>query len=95
MQKIITTHASSKYQVTIPKEARQILGIQNSGEPLGFIIDPEAHIVKLTRINIIPSDEEFTDTEYQKLIQLAEKPGGKLLKTTKKAIRFHKKLTKK
>lgn len=95
MQKIITTHTSSKYQVTIPKEARHILGIQNSSEPLGFIIEPETHTVKLTRINIIPSDEDFSDVEYQKLIKLADKPGGKTFSTAENAIQFHKKLTKK
>ena len=95
MQKIITAHTSSKYQVTIPKEVRQVLGIQNSDEQLGFIIESETHTIKLTRINITPTDEDFNDAEYKKLIQLADKPGGKTFKTAKKAIQFHKKLTKK
>lgn len=93
MQKIISAHMSSKSQVTIPKEARQVLGISAGGAPIGFIIEPETHTVKLSRIDITPVDEDFTDEEYRKLLELADKPGGKTFKTAKNAIEFHKKLT--
>jgi len=94
MQKIISAHMSSKSQVTIPKEARQILGIDGGNMPVGFIIEPETHTVKLTRVNIRPVDEDFTNEEYRKLIKLADKSGGKTFKTAKNAIDYHKKLTK-
>ena len=95
MSKIIITHASQKYQVTIPKEARKVLGLHNSDEPIGFIIDADTHTVKLTRIDITPSGEDFTNTEYKKLLRLAGKHGGKTFKTAEEAINFHKKLTNK
>lgn len=94
MQKIITTHASAKYQVTIPKEAREALGIKDSSEPLGFIIDKEKHLVKLSRVNIVTSEDELSEEDYQKLIQLADRPGGKLFTTAEEAASYHKKLTK-
>lgn len=93
MQKIISAHMSSKSQVTIPKEARQVLGIDDSNMLIGFIIEPETHTVKLTRVNITPVDDDFTEEEYQKLSKLADKTGGKTFKTAKNAVEFHKKLT--
>ena len=92
MQKIISAHMSSKSQVTIPKEARKVLGIDGGNMPIGFIIDPETHTVKLTRINITPADEEFTDEEYRKLIKLADEPGVKTFKTAKSFLKHIKNL---
>lgn len=94
MQKIISTRLSSKGQVTIPKEAREILSIKNKNDMLGFIIDTDTHSVKLTRLNVTPADEEFTEEEYAKLLKLADKPSKKTFKNPQEAIEYHKKLTK-
>ena len=95
MNKIISAHPTSKYQVTIPKEVRQILGIDNPDDPLGFVIDTGTHSVKLTRIEIIPSGEDCTDEEYKKLLRICDKHEGKICKTAEEALTFHKKLTQK
>lgn len=92
MQRIISAHMSSKSQVTIPKEARQVLGLDGGSMPIGFIIEPETHTVKLTRINITPADEDFTDEECRKLLKLADEPGGKTFKTAKSFLKHIKKL---
>ena len=92
MQKIISAHMSSKSQVTIPKEARQVLGIDGGSMPIGFIIDAETHTVKLTRVDITPVDEDFTEEEYRKLTKLADGPGGKTFKTAKSFLKHIKKL---
>ncbi|MFH0948309.1 MAG: hypothetical protein V1833_04845 [Elusimicrobiota bacterium] len=94
MQKIIMAHMSSKAQVTVPKEARQILGIGQCNIPIGFIVEPETHTVKLTRVNVTSADEDFTEEEYKKLRKLAKKPGGKIFTTAAAVIKYHKKLTK-
>ncbi|MDI6757874.1 MAG: hypothetical protein QME32_07635 [Endomicrobiia bacterium] len=87
MQKIIFAHMSSKFLVTVPKEARRVLGLEGGSGPIGFIIEPETRTVKLTRINITPADEDFTDGECLKLLKLADNPGGeKLDKITIKSI---------
>lgn len=92
MQKIISAHMSSKSQVTIPKEARQVLGIDGGNMPIGFIIEPETHTVKLTRVNITPVDEDFTEEEYRKLIKLADQLGGKTFRSAKSFLKHIKKL---
>lgn len=95
MPKIIPAHASPKYQVTIPKEARKALGLRCSEDPIGFVIDQETHTVTLTKVDITPAIDDFTDEEYRKLLKLADEPGGKNCKSAEEALDFHKKLTRK
>ena len=92
MQRIIPAHMSSKSQVTVPKEARQVLGIDGGDIPIGFIIEPETRTVKLTRINITPADEDFTDEECRKLLKLADGARGKTFKTAKSFLKHIKNL---
>lgn len=91
MGKIISTHLGSKAQVTIPKLVRKVLNIHSPEDLLGFVIEPETHTVKLTKLNIVPAEEDFTENEYQKLLQLADEPQGKTFKSAKEAILYHKK----
>lgn len=91
MSKIISAHLSSKAQITVPKLVRKVLGINSPEDLLGFVIEDESHTVKLTKLNVVPSEEDFTENEYKKLLQLADKVEGKTFKTAKEAILYHKK----
>lgn len=93
MGKIISAHLGAKAQVTIPKLVREVLNIHSPDDLLGFVIEPETHTVKLTKLNIVPAEEDFTENEYQKLLQLADESGGETFKTAKEAILFHKKVS--
>ncbi|MBI4669925.1 MAG: AbrB/MazE/SpoVT family DNA-binding domain-containing protein [Elusimicrobia bacterium] len=80
MQKLTTATLSSKAQITLPKDVRNMLGIGHPGDLVGFLVDPEACVVKLTRVEAVPVDEEFTEAEYRKLAKLCKQKGKKTFK---------------
>lgn len=78
--KLITATFTSKAQITLPKEVRRLLGVGAPGELIGFLVDSEAHLVKLTKVEAVPVDEEFTEEEYRKLAKLRRQKGKKTFK---------------
>ena len=91
MTKLVTASLTSKGQLTLPKEVREILGISEKGEMVGFMIDDQSRSIRLSRVDVIPSDEDFTDEEYKKLAQLAKQKGGKSFKSMDALLRDLKK----
>ncbi|MBI4369485.1 MAG: AbrB/MazE/SpoVT family DNA-binding domain-containing protein [Elusimicrobia bacterium] len=67
MERLTTATVTSKAQITLPKSVREALGVGQPGDLVGFLIDSDAHVVKLTRVEAVPVDEEFTEAEYRKL----------------------------
>lgn len=74
MTAFITSTLSSKAQLTLPKEVRDILGVKSKGDLVGFMVDKEAKSVRLARVDAVLADPEFTAEEYGKLLKLR---GGK------------------
>lgn len=94
MTSMVTAQLTGKSQITIPKRVRETLKLRSKGDIVGFIIDEESHNVKLTRIEFVSSQEDFTDEEYKKLLSLVhdKKNISKKFRNTGEAIKYLKKL---
>ncbi len=77
MPHIISAPLSSKAQVTLPKRIRKLLGVQEKGDRIGFLIDEKSHRIIITRVDLVPAQEPYTDEEIRKLLKLRKEPGGK------------------
>lgn len=77
MTRLITSSISSKAQLTLPKEVRAILGIKSKGDLVGFLVDSETGSVRLSRVEPVLADADFSSEEYAKLLGLRRKKGGK------------------
>ena len=80
----------AKFQITIPKGVREALGIHHSGETIGFLHDGSK--VVLTKAEIVPEGQTFTEEEWTKLICLSETPVRKTYSAKAYIVR-HQKLT--
>ncbi len=76
MLKMITAPLSSKAQLTLPRRVREILGVREKGERVGFLIDEKAHRITITKVDLISSEEAYTDEELRKLLKLRKERGG-------------------
>lgn len=72
----VTAPLGPKGQITLPKEIREALGLKNKGDLVGFVVDPNSSTVRLTRMELHPAKENYTEDELRKLAGLA-KEGGK------------------
>ena len=84
MASLVTATLGAKGQITLPKDVRELLGGLEPGSLVGFLIDPQAKTVKLTRLRVTP-DEDFTEEEYQKLLGLSKK-GAKSFSTMRDLV---------
>ena len=77
----ITAPVSSKAQLTLPKRVRELLGVREKGDRVGFWIDEKAHRIVITKVDLIPAEPDYTDEELRKLLKLTKGPGGKTFKS--------------
>lgn len=77
MTKLVTAPLTSKAQLTLPKAIRKLLGVTEKGDRVGFLIDEKNHRITITKVDLIPTEEKYSDEEIRKLIKLAREPGGK------------------
>lgn len=77
MAKLISAPLSSKLQLTLPKRVRDVLGVREGGDRVGFLIDEKTHRVTLTKADVVPSGPSYTAAEIRKLLKIAKEPGGK------------------
>jgi len=77
MTRLVTAPLSAKGQMTMPKAVRKALNLSAPGDTLGFIVDEEAHVALLTKMELVPAAENFSKAELRKLLKLAKEPGGK------------------
>jgi AbrB family looped-hinge helix DNA binding protein len=73
----VTSPFGPKGQITLPKEVREVLGLKDRGDLVGFVLDEKTGSVQLSRMEIRPAGEEYTDEELRKMMGLAKTPGGK------------------
>ena len=73
----ITAPLGPKGQITLPKEIRKALGLHDKGDMIGFLVDEKSGSVRLTRMEIRPAKEEYTQEEISRLKALVKEPGGK------------------
>lgn len=88
MTKLLTAPLSSKAQLTLPKRVRDLLDVREKGDRVGFLIDEKTHRVLITKVDLVPADEPFTEEEIQKLLKLAQEPGGKTFESGQEALRY-------
>ncbi len=88
----LTAALGPKGQITLPKRVREMLGMRETGDVVGFILDDEKGSVRLTRMEIRPADENYTEEEFRKLEKLAKSPGGKRFKSAKEFLQHVNKL---
>ena len=77
MEKLLTAPLSSKAQLTLPKRVRDLLGVREKGDRVGFLIDEKAHRIVITKVDLVAADEPYTTEEIRKLLKLRKEPGGK------------------
>ena len=88
MPQMITAPLSRKAQLTLPKKVREFLDVRASGDLVGFVIDEVRHRVNVTKVDLVPADEPFTDEELDKLVKLAKSQrGGKTFRSAKAFLR--------
>ncbi len=81
MASVITAPLSSKAQLTLPKRIRELLGVREKGDRVGFLIDEKTHRILITKVNLVLAEESYTDEEIRKLLRLRKEPGGKTFKS--------------
>ena len=77
MTMLMTATLSSKAQLTLPKRIRELLGVREKGDQVGFVVDEKTHRVVMTKITLVPSEEPYTEEELRKLLRLVKAPGKK------------------
>lgn len=87
MTQLVTAPLSAKGQMTIPKEVRRALNLNSPGDLVGFLVDGEAHVALLTRMELRPAKLSFSKRELAKLSKLAKEPGGKVFSSAKEFLR--------
>ncbi len=88
MAQWLTAPLSSKAQLTLPKRVRELLGVREKGDRVGFLVDEKSHRITITKVDLVPAEEPYTDEELRKLLKLAKEPGGKTFETGEQAIRY-------
>ncbi|MBI4972024.1 MAG: AbrB/MazE/SpoVT family DNA-binding domain-containing protein [Candidatus Omnitrophica bacterium] len=88
----ITTALGPKGQITLPKRIREILGLEEAGDVIGFLVDEQSGTVKLTRMEMRPVGEAFSEEDLKKLEKLAKAPGGKRFSKAEDFLRHIEKL---
>ena len=78
MTMLMTATLSSKAQLTLPKRIRELLGVREKGDQVGFVVDEKTRRVVMTKITLVPTEEAYTGEELRKLLRLAKAPGKKI-----------------
>lgn len=77
MATLMTATLSSKAQLTLPKRVRELLGLREKGDQVGFLVDEHARRVVMTKVTLVSEEEAYTPEELRKLLKLAKAPAGK------------------
>ena len=88
----MTATLGPKGQITLPKRVREVLGMKEAGMLVGFIFDEKTDSVKLTRMEVRPAREDYTEEELRKIQKLALERGGKKFASAEEFLRHIQKL---
>lgn len=87
MTRLVTAPLSAKGQMTVPKAVRRALNLTAPGSTVGFLVDDKTHVALLTKMELVPAEENFSKSDLQKLLKLAKEPGGKTFSSMKGLLR--------
>ncbi len=88
----ITAPLGPKGQITLPKEIRKALGLQEKGDLVGFLLEENSGAVRMTRMEIRPAEAEYSQEELNRLTQLVKEPGGKKFSSAEAFLKHIQKL---
>lgn len=77
MATLMTATLSSKAQLTLPKRVRELLGLREKGDQVGFLVDEKARRIVMTKVSLVPDEDPYTAEELRRLLKLAKAPAGK------------------
>lgn len=77
MSGVIMASLSSKAQLTLPKRVRELLGVREKGDRVGFLVDEKTRRVMLARIDLVPAEAPYTERELRRLLKLRKERGGR------------------
>ena len=84
----LTATLGPKGQITLPKKIRVTLGLKEKGDLVGFVLDEKEKSIRLTRMEIKPAGEEYTEEEVKKLLGLSKVKGGKKFESGEAFLRY-------
>lgn len=73
----LTATLGPKGQITLPKEIRQMLGLEERGDLVGFAVDEKSRSVRLARMEVRPAEEGYSEEEIGKLLRISKERGAK------------------
>lgn len=83
----LTATLGPKGQITLPKAVRMVMGAMDKGDLVGFMLDEESGSVKLTKMEVKPAKEYYTEEELRKLLKMARGKHGKSFASAKDFLR--------
>lgn len=86
MMKIITAPVGAKAQITLPKAIREALHLKPQDDLVGFIIHGKR--IAITRIEPVPSNDPFSEEEWEQIERLAARPPVATLHSASASLRF-------
>ena len=88
----MTATLGPKGQITLPKPVREVLGAKEQGELIGFFLDEQSGTVRLSRMEVRPAGEGYSEKELRQLTRLAKARGGKKFASAEDFLQHIKKL---
>ena len=88
----VTAPLGPKGQITLPKEIREALGLKEKGALVGFVLDEKSKSVRLSRMEVRPAGEAYTEEELRKLLGLVKERGGRRFGSAKEFLSHLQKL---
>ena len=81
-----------KGQITLPKKVREALHLREKGDLVGFLWDEKSREVRLSRMEVHPAEEDYTEAELKKLVKLSKQQGAKKFNSAQEFLRHIEKL---
>ena len=79
----LTATLGPKGQITLPKEVRVVIGALEKGDLVGFMLDEKSGAVRLTKMEVKPAEEAYSDEDLRKLLKIAHQKLGKSFASAK------------
>ena len=74
---LLTATLGPKGQITLPKKIRMTLGAVEKGSLVGFMLDEKSGAVRLAKMEIVPSEEPYSQEDLRKLLKMSQSRSGK------------------
>ena len=79
----LTSTLGPKGQITLPKRVRMVIGALEKGDLVGFMLDEKSGFVRLTKMDVRPAEQPYTEEELRKLLKISHQKSGKSFASAK------------